>query len=245
MSIIESYSEYTSKGKTCRYYDFNTITNPTDAYFIGYMSSDGSYIEGKKEDKIYPRMGITSTDIFLVEFFVKRYSPDTSINYREPRSSIKVKANRSTAEAVFPRKLSNIFNNFGIFTFKPKRRLIGIPKIFLSAYILGVLDADGCFVIRHRKDCRTPRLNIHISSGAVDLLKDVQLVLERNLNISSSIYNRKNMSELRINNTQSSVKFGHWVYTNLPQCYNYKKHNIFKNYLNFISSSDVGELLEA
>lgn len=240
---MESFSEYTDKNIVRRFYKFNYISNSTDAYLIGYLSCDGNYSEQKKNGKLYPKMGVTSTDKYIVESFQKTYCPDQSILYREPRSSLKVNATKSTADLWFPKKMETTFKKFGIYTEKSKRRLIGIPKEYMSSYTLGVMDADGCFVVRHRKDCRTPRLNIHIVSSAVDLLLDIQKHLELNLNIASSIYNRKSSkcSELRINNTVSAIKFGEWIYSKLPNTYNYKKHSIFKNYY---AGLNLGELLE-
>lgn len=244
---MENYDEYTSKGIVFRYNGFEKITNHEDAYFIGYMSSDGSYIAGKKGDKFYPRMGLTSTDAYIVKAFQQRYSPDTAINNREPRSG-NFKANKSTLEISFPRVLSKTFNHFGIFCFKPERRVIGIPKQFMSSYVLGVIDADGSIVVRHRKDCRTPRLNIHIVSGALNLLTDIQRYLDIELGISSSVYVRDTKcSDLRINHTGKAIAFCNWIYSSRPETYNFRKYGVFQNYLKSISdssSANEDELLE-
>lgn len=234
MTFMENYGEYTVRGKVFRYKEFDKITNSDQAYFIGYMSADGGYLRNKRKDNQFPKMSLTSTDKYLVEHFCETYSPDTSIQYREPRSSKKVNASNPTAEINFSSKMNDTFKRFGIFDYKPNRQMVGIQRAFYSSYILGVMDADGCFVVRHRRDCRTPRLNIHIVSSAIKILENIQRILETELNISSSIYERKNQEcyEFRINNTDHAVKFGEWIYSNKPSCYNYKKNKIFSNYIN-------------
>ena len=192
MTIMESMSEYTIRGKIYRFRNFDKIESPKDAYFIGYMSADGSYLRGKHGDKFYPNMSITSIDKYIVEEFQKEYCPDTKIQYREPRSSAKVNATHSTAEMDFPKGMSETFKRFGLLDYKTNRTMVGIPKKYFNSYILGIMDADGCFVVRNRRDCRTPRLNIHIVSEAIKILENIQRILQFELNISSSIYQRKN-----------------------------------------------------
>lgn len=235
MTATESYfSEYTVRGKTYRYYAFDKIENADDAYFIGFMSADGSYLHNKKGDTNYPRMGLTSTSRYVVYKFHERYCPDAVVSERGLRSSEKIKANNPITEITFPRKLSSTFKKFGILDYKPKRKLRGIPKHLMSACVLGITDADGCFVIRHRKDCRTPRLNVHIVSGAINVLEQIQRFIDEELGISSSLYQRKasDCFELRINNSNNAVKFGNWIYSNLPSVYDFKKKRIFDDYYN-------------
>jgi hypothetical protein len=241
---MENFSEYTDKGKTRRYVNFDKIENVDDAYLIGYLSSDGSFSTVTKNSKQYFKFGVCSTDIYLMESFHKKYCPDQAISYRKPRSSKKVNATKSIAEIWFPTKMNITLKKFGIFCPKINRRLIGIPKEYMSSYVLGMMDADGCFAIRNRKDCRTPRLNIHIVSCAEELLKDIQRYIEVYLNISSSIYNRKDKkcSEFRINHTNNAILFGEWIYSKLPSNYNYKKHSIFTKYC---TGTNSGELLES
>lgn len=247
---MESYSEYTDKGMTRRYRTFDKITNPTDAYFLGFIGADGGYTAGikKPSGKSYPRMSVSSITKNIVEGIQQRYCPDVALCKRGLRNSGKFIARTPAVELHFPRVLGELFKRYGIFSHKPERRLVGIPKAYLSAYVLGLLDADGCFVVRRRKDCRTPRLNIHIVSSAHLLLQDVQRVLECELGIASSVYSRNtNCHELRISNTQSAIRFGHWVYSNLPEFYYLKKHQIFNQYISEVMPTSCpypDELLE-
>lgn len=239
MTYMESFDEYNVRGKIYKFKNFDKIENVNDAYFIGYMSADGGFLKGQKSNSelCYPSMSLTSIDHYIVEAFQNRYCPDTKIQYRQPRSSKKVKANNPTAELDFPKGMKETFNKFGIFDYKPNRTMVGIPRDYYSTYVLGIIDADGCFVVRERRDCRTPRLNVHIVSSAIKILENVQRILQLELNISSSIYQRKSSDcfELRINDTENSIKFGKWIYSRCPLNYNFKKKKIFENYINSIN----------
>lgn len=249
-NIENGYREYTIRGNVVRYYKMQRIGSYTDAYFIGYMSAGGSYQLGKKANgTCYPRMGLTSTDEYIVKMFRDLYCPTVSYKNRGKRSSQKVKSNRDSFEIWFPRPMSTGFNKFGIFSYKQDRHMVGISKEFQWAYILGVVDAGGCFVVHNRRDCRTPRLKAYISSSAYYVLIEIQRRLEEAA-IISSVYKRKGEDcyELRINSTEHSIKFGLLLYSSLPSVYNYKKKSIFDSYLQNYSSkscTNSDELLES
>lgn len=238
-NIESDFREYTVRGKVVKYKELSSLSNSTDAYFIGYISADGTYQRGMKPNgKSYPTMGISSTDEYIVRMFRNLYCPLVQYSNRGKRSSKKVKANNDSFELKFPRGMKNTFNKFGVFDYKPSRKMVGVSKSMQWAYMLGIMDADGCFVVRHRRDCRTPRLNIHIVSCAYNVLVEMQRRLEEQ-GIISSVYQRKssNCFELRINNTEHAIRFGKLLYRDLPSVYNYKKKHIFDTYVNTYTSS--------
>lgn len=238
-NIESDFREYTVRGKVIKYKELSSLSNSTDAYFIGYISADGTYQQGMKPNgKSYPTMGISSTDEYIVRMFRNLYCPLVQYKNRGKRSSKKVKANNNSFELKFPRGMKDTFNKFGVFDYKPSRKMVGVSKSMQWAYMLGIMDADGCFVVRHRRDCRTPRLNIHIVSCAYNVLVEMQRRLEEQ-GIISSVYQRKssNCFELRINNTEHAIRFGKLLYRDLPSVYNYKKKHIFDTYVNTYTSS--------
>lgn len=236
---MTQFTDFVSKGKIRRYNPFDCINNFEDAYLIGYLSSDGTYsMTTKVNGKQYPRMGVTSTTIETIEYFRDNYCPDTIINYREPRSSEKVNAVNPTAEFWFPSIYKNIFPKYGIYCHKPERDLLNIPVEYMGACLLGVMDADGCFVKRDRDDCRITLLNVHIVSSAYNILTTIKDFVKDHLEIDASIYQRKDKEyyELRINNTNSSFRFGEFIYSQLPKKYNLEKFKLFQNYYNYYTS---------
>lgn len=226
------YSEYTANatGKTYRVFCFDTIDNPTDAYFIGLMAMDGGYSEAKQK---YPRMSLSSNNKQLITDIRDRYCVGVNVIDRSERVvSVQNRTYQNESyELHFPVGVTRSLANFGIARHKPERTMVRIPNQYLSAYLLGIIDGDGSIVVRHRKDCRAPRLNIHIVSGALLILAQIQRLLESDWNIASSIYEQKETySELRINNTTRAVQFCSMIYSQMPEFYNTKKKDIFDKY---------------
>lgn len=241
---MERVIEYKYHSKDFKCVTFDCIDSEDKAYFIGFMSADGGFERGGS----YPRMSLSSTSIFIVEAFTKKYQPNHSINYRDPRppqlrkDGTIIVGNKRFAVIAFSSKMNETFKRFGIFSYKKDRECVGIPNSFFWSFVHGIMDADGCFVIRNRKDCRTPRLNVHIVSSSIKVLEEIQRRLSNYFSITSSIYQRKcsECFELRINNTEHSKKFGKLMYEKLPTNYIFKKKKIFDSFC-----ANSGELLEA
>lgn len=245
--VMEREIEYKVK-KTSRI-KVNQLTDSIDNYYlISYIAMDGSYTFNEKKQFI--RMSLSSSEKYILDYINQKFFPDVKIIDRSNRD-INITnnigktynyKNRSHWEMHFPIAFTEQLKRFGIVCHKPNRVIAAIPKKFWSVIALGLIDSDGSIVVRHRKDGRTPRLNIHIVSSAEKILVHLQRELENTLNISSSLYKRyETCVELRINNTTSAIKFCKWIYSNLPSIYNYKKKRIFDDYMSCVSS---GELLE-
>ena len=227
------YDEYTARqtGKLLRVYKFDTISNPTDAYFVGLIAADGSYTYNEK--KKFMRMGFSSNNVNLISAIRDRYCQGVEVIDRSNRI---VQVNGRTYqnpnfELHFPVGIARSLANFGIACHKPQRVMARIPKQYMSAYLLGFIDGDGSIIVRHRKDCRYPRLNIHIVSGATKILTQIQRYLESDCNIASSIYERsEKYAELRINHTTRAIEFCNLIYSNLPNFYNIGKKEVFDTY---------------
>lgn len=243
--------EYTVRGKEYIVYPIDKIQNATDAYVIGYLAADGAYSKIGKQ-KNFDRMSITSSQKFVIDGIIENYIPN---NEAMDRSNRKISItntlgktynyeNRPCWEMHFPIRFTESLRKYGIVCNKPERVMAGIPKQFRSAYILGFMDGDGSIVVRHRKDCRTPRLSIHIITGAQKIALQLQNELANEYGIISSIYHRqgnKNYCELRINNTQHAIKFCEIIYSNLPDFYNFKKKQIFDSYMSCVGSGELRE----
>lgn len=227
---MESFSEYTvaagpHMGRAFRYKSLKKITSHTDAYFLGHLSMDGSF---EKRRNI---MSIDSTSIKIVEFFHRKYSPDSPFNIIEPRSSDKVNGVNKIAKTTFVYPLSEDLGRYGIRRYKHDRIAKGIPKKYMCSFFLGQVDAEGWFTVRHRKDCRTPRLNFGMRTSAKKLNMHMQRYLERELGISMSLYDKGKMNEIRIHNVETCCKFVRYIYSVLPDIYNSRKYDKVFKYL--------------
>lgn len=241
--------EYTVRGIKYKVNLLNEIQDETDAYVIGYLAADGSFSYGGKKN--FMKMGISSKNRYILEGIRTKYIPLNSIRKRVRNISItnaqgkKYKyQNNVNYELDFPIRFSESLVKYGIAKPKTQRVIAGVPKKYWSACILGFLDADGSIQVRHRKDRRTSRLNIHIVTSARTITRHIQRECENVLKIGSSIYERKNADcvDFKIETTKSAIKFCKWIYNSLPDFYNYQKKKIFDSYMSCVSS---GELLES
>lgn len=242
--------EYQDKGQTLACAVIDSVQSSTDAYVVGLLCADGGYGLMKKK---YDRMTFYSSQEWAVKamnkFFVGgayrkrirdiKVTNDLGVTYNYPESV--------SYEYQIPSKATASLKKFGIVCLKPSRVLSGIKDEFFKAAILGFFDGDGSIVVRHRNDCRTPRLNIHIVTGAKTVALHIQRHLEVKLGIATSIYAKGSKCvDLRINNTQSAIKFCEWMYSDLPDFYDMKKKSVFDRYMGALPDSCVrsDELLE-
>lgn len=236
---MESYGEYIIRGKAKRYYNSSLIQNSKDAYLIGYLSCDGGFVKNRG----FPFMMVSSTEEYIVRDFQKDYCPDNTIYFVGKKSSRKVRAVSDVWELRFPPKMSELWNNYGIFRYKKDRRLVGISNKYFLPYFAGVLEADGFIGVTHRRDCRTPRLRFFITHASELFLSDLQSKLEKFGVTTTLRQHGLNVFRLQAQNTEHNKKF---LPTVLPFMRNYKKISILNNYLNkYCVLQEPGELLES
>lgn len=236
---MESYGEYTVRGKTYRYKKFLKISTNSEAYFIGYMACDGGYLNGK-----HPRMRVNSTERYIMEDFRDEFCPDSTIYKGRFNSSKKVKATNAVYELGLSSKLRTSLNNFGVFCYKKERRVVGIPNKFFLPYLAGVIDADGFIAVGHRKDCRTPRLRFFVTHQSGNYLSDLQkkMVDLYGLPTFVAYHHHTDCYRLSCQHTSKNIVFLRGI---LPFLKNRKKIKILSDYLNQYDVPQIsGELRE-
>ena len=237
VSSTENFGEYAARKEVKRYYQEERICSAEDAYLIGYMACDGSYVENRG----YPFMGVNSKNYEILEGFRNLYCPDNTIYFVGKKSSKKVKAVSDVWELRFPPKMRVMWNNHGIFSKKLSRRVVGIRKEYFYSYFAGVIDSDGFVSVTHRRDTRTPRLRVFITHQSEKFLADLQNRLEVN---STLRQHGDNVFRLQLQNTEQNKPFLSKI---LPYIRDKQRGKILKDYL--YKYYDVpqasGELLEA
>ena len=242
----KQYVEYTVRDQIVKVLKIEYPINKNDAYLIGRIAGDGSYTFNEKKQFI--RMGFTSKDYNIMKYLKELYCPNTQIIDRSNRE-ININngyktynyKNLESYELHFPIRLTEQFSKHGIVCKKQDRVIACIPDNLFSCAMLGFFDSDGSIAVRHRKDCRTPRLNMILTSSAEKILKHTQRHLENKLNISCSIYKEKNFSRLKIENTKKCIEFFDWLYSELPDFFCYKKKNIFDQYMSCVRLGEFRE----
>lgn len=242
------YVEYTVRSKIIKVGLLHNPLSATDAYIIGRIAADGSYTYNK--NKHFTQMGLSAKDVIFLQQVSKEYFPNTKYLSRDNRP-ITINNKRKDyhyvteghGEIRFPVRFTDQLKKHGIVAPKAQRVLAGIPDSLFSAAVLGFLDGDGSIIVRHRKDCRSPRLHIDIGTSAVKILNHIQKHLERKLGIASSIHERrsKTSSNLRIETTSKAIEFCEWLYSNTSDIYCTKKKSIFDSYMSCVRLGEVGK----
>lgn len=240
---MENYfSEYTVRGEVKRFKSFEKLSEET-AYLVGYMACDGGFVSGKS-NRNYSFMSVSSKDKYILDHFVKMYCPDNTIYFLGKRSSEKVKSINDVWELRFPPKMNESFNKFGIFNYKPTRRVVGVPNLCFLPYMAGCMDADGFISVTHRHDCRTPRLRFFITHASELFLADLQNRLDT-FGVSTTLRQHgPNVFRLQAQNTEHNCKFLYRLYEYLK---NTQKKKILYDYLYdyYFVPQASGELLES
>lgn len=235
------WTEYSDKGNIRRCYVFDSITNKEDAYFLGYMACDGSFVFNRG----YSFMSVNSKNKHIVEKFGSEYSPDSKILFLGKKSSEKVTAVSDVYEVRFSPKMKQVFAKFGVFDYKLNRRVVGIPNKFFGAYLRGVIDSDGFITVGYRADCRTPRLRWFITHQSEMYLADLQNKINDVYNVSTTLRQHgKNVWRLQAQNTVQNIKFLKEIFSLGIDVCDFQKRSIVENYLLKYVPQASDELLE-
>lgn len=237
----KSWTEYNDKGSTKRCYIFDSIENNADAYFLGYMACDGSFVYNRG----YSFMSVNSTEEYIVRHFHDVYTPDTKLYNVGVKKSEKVNAIREVFETRFAPKMKSTFNKFGVFNYKKSRRVVGIPNKYFGAYLRGVIDADGFITVTHRKDCRTPRIRWFITHESEQYLADIQEKVASLFKITTTLRQHgKNVWRLQAQNTEENIKLFKEIYNLHLDVWNIQKYTIVAMYFAKYVPQASDELLE-
>ncbi len=236
----KSWTEYNDKGNTKRCYVFDSVDNYADAYFLGYMACDGSFVYNRG----YSFMSVNSTEEYIVKHFHDRYTPDNKLYNVGIKKSEKVNAIREVFETRFASKMNLTFNKFGVFDYKKNRRVVGIPNKYFFAYLRGVIDADGFITVTYRKDCRTPRLRWFITHESEQYLADLQNRLSE-LKITTTLRQHgKNAWRLQAQNTVENIQLFNKIFRIQLDVWNVQKYTIVASYFAKYVPQASDELLE-
>lgn len=227
------YDEYYAKntGKAYRVYNFDTIENATDAYFVGIVATDGAYIMSKHRRQ--PRMSFSSNDRELITTIGDHYCRGVNVVDRSNRLITFGEKQYKTEnyELNFPVGTSRSLENFGVNYPKGDRILKKIPKEFLSAYMLGIIDGDGCIAVVRPKNSKSVLLNVRIVTGAITLAPQLRKVIEDEFGFTPGMrFRAENCIELYITATKRAIDFCKWIYSNPPLFCSKRKKKIFDDF---------------
>jgi len=229
--------EYLINGEHYRLNVFEKIETKEQAYLIGYLAGDGGY--NPPTHKRNPRLYVSSIDKPLIESIKQEFCPDGVVGSRVPinnTAGYSIVSSNSAFTLNFSSKFEECFNKFGILSKKVDRKLVNISKKNMKYYVLGLFDADGHISYGHRKDRNRLWANFGITHQSFDILSKVQEFLMNELNVCSSVKQRKDEHclDLKFSKIESVAKVLNWMYEDKPKFYSQVKYNRYEKFLELI-----------
>jgi len=204
-------------------YNFFKKWTPKMAYVIGFIFADGSledapYIRGK-----YIR--IANTDLFIIQKIKKVIKSGHTIVRRQ--------YDHPNRKDLFLLRIGShkIYNDLLKFGLCPRKSLIikfpKMPKKYFLYFLRGYFDGDGSIMSRGKYGVK-----IAFTSGSLDFLKSLAIILSDNLNVKlQRVYNSHRSYQLCYR-TYESLDILKFIYKDkLNGLYLKKKYRIYINLL--------------
>lgn len=190
MRIIKSKGFKAKKGTevnkkySCNEDYFENIDSLDKAYFLGLIVADGNVIKRTLE------IALQEGDSYILQIFKNLIKSNHPIKLRKKKKETHFNMKRLS---IVSEKMVNDLSKYGVIPNKSfKTYFPEIPEEFYSHFIRGVFDGDGC-IWKGTKN--TKIFNI---CGNTDLVKKIQEILVKNLQISCTKIN---------NNTKTNKHF--------------------------------------
>jgi len=207
------------------------------AYVLGLLATDGSV------DKRERTVTFKSTDLELVESIHKLMGNDTS----RPIFQDKYVKGKVYHRVLISSTL--VVSQLKALGITPQKTLTlewpAIPPLFLSSFVSGVLDGDGCVYYGHSSSSNAMRLMAIIGMCAEHFMNGLVTSTRSHLNIKGSYSCRKfNIDRWHPHYRFSlegiaAMKFLDWIYTT-PCPHLARKQQKYHSYLNWASSNLTG-----
>lgn len=160
--VINKYGAAKNRGLNHKY--FESIDTPEKAYFVGFLFADGSVCWRERETvkSGTVQIGVSETDIDIIEKFLKAIKATYSIHHGRGSASVKITSNGLVksleAHNVIPNK-----------TYEAKHLSKNIPKEFEVDFLRGLIDGDGSIYLDERGNKR-----ISFISYSEEVVKEFQ-----------------------------------------------------------------------
>jgi hypothetical protein len=212
--------------------DFFKTWNPTMAYLLGYLYADGSL-----EDASYLRgryIRVTSIDRDTIEKIKAWLRSEHAIVILNPTEA------HPGRVRYFLRIGSHVlYEDLRKLGLHPHKSLTIkfplVPELFLSHFIRGYLDGDGCVFLELASGVRTApivkKLSIIFTSGSFDFLNVLCHTLRNKLYLKhNKVYKVPRGFQLRYS-TSDSLKIFEFLYEDCyPNLFLRRKFDVFKKY---------------
>ena len=204
--ILDKYNikRQTGYHTKCNANYFEQIDSPHKAYLLGFITADGAVVNNILSIEVH------DDDINILEYAKKQINPEATIT--------KCK-NRSTSKVSFgAKKIGEDLAKYGIVQNKSKTikkvPFDLIPYKYLKYYFRGLIDGDGCIL-------ESGRLSIY--SGSKEYIEDVQKILIKELNLSSTSICHGTTYFCCWSGKKDRKKLFDYLYEDLNDCFYYER----------------------
>ena len=225
--------EYIVNSKRVLVNTFDVLRDSSDAYFLGYLMCDGGYHQPTHKRK--HRVAVSSTDIYIIDYFVSHYQPLSEPMLRAPNSNPDkgIFGRKQYKNFVLSSKFSESLERFGVMCKKEDRIYQNVSNKLFPAFMLGVFDADGSICWGKRKDRNRLWASMKVTHPSLGFLNKIQKHLYDNYGILSFI-NPKGSEKcfvLNISSLDMCRKMYDVLYSVETPIFNTRKKAYFEGYV--------------
>ena len=183
---------------------FEQIDNPHKAYLLGFITADGAVVDNILSIEVH------DDDIEILKYAQQQINPQATITKCKGRSTSKI--------SFGAKKIGEDLAKYGIVQNKSKIiknvPLNFIPQKYLKYYFRGLIDGDGCIL-------ENGRLSIY--SGSKEYIEDVQKILIKELNLSSTSIYHGTTYFCSWSSKEDREKLFYYLYEDLNNCFYYER----------------------
>ncbi len=215
---------------------FENIDNHEKAYWLGMLAGDGCVSVGdKNKNRNEIRLSLQEKDKEHIAKYKKFLKCDYPITMMKNRQKKDGSPSMSYNLGISSKKMVSDLNKYNIKPNKTKNMTFpSLPDEFISSYMLGLIDSDGCFCLKsHYKNKDIKLLNFSFV-GPIDFVEKFQNILIDKCGISRTKLDiQKRTPFIRIlsyGGFKNIIKIVKYLYSDCP-IFLHRKRDLAINYL--------------
>lgn len=218
---IRPASENKTKIKSKNDNYFSSIDSFDKSYFLGLMFSDGNVSSKKNDIKI----SLMESDVKILNIFSNKIFGHVKIA-KEDSSENDENCKKYCRFSVVSQKMKQDLIKLGCVPNKTWK--ITFPDVpYISHFIRGYLDGDGCISISKNGRCRVIfTCNEVFAAGLSDFIQR-----ELDIKTSTTKYKKSNVVDVTINNINHCAKFLNYIYGDCQDCFIDRKFEKYQEVL--------------
>jgi hypothetical protein len=211
--------------------DFLTKWSNDMAYIIGFIAADGYIINDYDKRMFRVSIEIKRSDECILKYFCDNIKYTGKITNRDRLDKRTQKTYKTSTLNLYSIKFIKFLDNIGLKQCKSLTMDFPIiPEPYISHFIRGYYDGDGCCCKKNLIDFR----------GTKPFLEKLKLYIENNLDIklNNKISFDSNIYRLSITSSANSLSILKWLYNN--SCQKTRLERKYLIYEEILKKNDIG-----